>query len=66
MRRTFNRCRAHTKPQIATGHKLEELPKEDHKWLSDDYKREVLEKMSVSQLVDTVRGGPCLMVLAVS
>ena len=39
---------------MATGHKLEELAKEDHKWLSDDYKREVVEKMSVSQLVDTV------------
>ena len=40
--------------QMATGHKLEELAEEDHKWLSDDYKREVVEKMSVSQLVDTV------------
>ena len=33
---------------------MEDLAKEHHKWLSDDYKREVIEKMSISQLVDTV------------
>eukprot|EP00798_Chlamydomonas_sp_ICE-L_P002145 gene2145-18194_t len=43
---------------IATGHKIEELPKEDHRWLSDVYKREVIEMMSVSQLVDTIMINP--------
>ncbi len=37
---------------------VSELTKEDQYFISDEYKREVIEKMSVSQLVDTVMTNP--------
>jgi hypothetical protein len=37
---------------------VEELAESDRAFISDDYKREVIEKMSVSQLVDTVMINP--------
>eukprot|EP00798_Chlamydomonas_sp_ICE-L_P013898 gene13898-19825_t len=43
---------------IASGHTLSELAEEHHKWLGDAYKREVIEKMSISQLVDTIMINP--------
>mmetsp|Transcript_8912 Transcript_8912/g.15445 ORF Transcript_8912/g.15445 Transcript_8912/m.15445 type:complete len:486 (+) Transcript_8912:82-1539(+) len=43
---------------ITPGHKMEEFAADDRPYLSDDYKREVIEKMSVSQLVDTVMTNP--------
>jgi hypothetical protein len=43
-------CESH--PQV------EELAEEDRWYLGDDYKREVVEKMSVSQLVDTIMTNP--------
>eukprot|EP00195_Chlamydomonas_chlamydogama_P009440 CAMPEP_0202891208 /NCGR_PEP_ID=MMETSP1392-20130828/1328_1 /ASSEMBLY_ACC=CAM_ASM_000868 /TAXON_ID=225041 /ORGANISM="Chlamydomonas chlamydogama, Strain SAG 11-48b" /LENGTH=467 /DNA_ID=CAMNT_0049574893 /DNA_START=174 /DNA_END=1577 /DNA_ORIENTATION=+ len=44
--------------EMEVGHNTEELAEEDRYYLSDDYKREVIENMSVSQLVDTVMINP--------
>uniref|UniRef100_A0A7S0RB30 Arginine deiminase n=1 Tax=Chlamydomonas leiostraca TaxID=1034604 RepID=A0A7S0RB30_9CHLO len=44
--------------EMAAGHKVDELAKEDRKFISDDYKREVIEKMGVGQLVDTIMTNP--------
>jgi hypothetical protein len=40
----------------------EELAEEDRHFLSDAYKREVIEHMSVSQLVDTIMINPSVRV----
>ncbi len=40
------------------GWKLEDLDDADRKYVSDDYKREVVEHMSVPQLIDTVMINP--------
>eukprot|EP01023_Acetabularia_acetabulum_P053428 TRINITY_DN5981_c0_g2_i4.p1 TRINITY_DN5981_c0_g2~~TRINITY_DN5981_c0_g2_i4.p1 ORF type:complete len:481 (-),score=67.21 TRINITY_DN5981_c0_g2_i4:315-1757(-) len=42
------------KYQLAPTFKMEEIDEEDRFYLTDDYKREVLENMSVSQLIDTI------------
>ena len=44
--------------QMEDGHKVEELVDEDRKYVSDEYKREVVEHMSVPQLIDTIMTNP--------
>ncbi|KAL6748381.1 hypothetical protein V8C86DRAFT_2879369 [Haematococcus lacustris] len=44
--------------EMAPGYKVEDLAPEDRCFLSDAYKREVVEKMSVSQMVDTIMVQP--------
>jgi hypothetical protein len=36
--------------QMEDGRSVSELPEEDRKYVSNDYKREVIEKMSTSQV----------------
>lgn len=43
---------------MAAGHKLEELEERDRYYLSDDYKRTVIEAMSTTQLIDTIMINP--------
>ena len=40
------------------GVELSELREEDQKYLSDDYKRDVLQHMSIPQLIDTIMINP--------
>ncbi len=43
---------------MAENHKLEDLAEVDRKYVGDDYKREVVEHMSIPQLVDTIMINP--------
>jgi hypothetical protein len=44
--------------QMAENHKLEDLAEVDRKYVGDEYKREVVEHMSIPQLVDTIMINP--------
>lgn len=44
--------------EMDKSHKVEDLAEEDRKYVSDAYKREVVEHMSVQQLVDTILINP--------
>lgn len=44
--------------QMDDQHKIEELAEADRKYVSDAYKREVIEHMSVPQLIDTIMINP--------
>lgn len=44
--------------KLAEGYSVEDLDVEDRYYLSDDYKRKVLEHMSVPQLIDTILINP--------
>ncbi|KAG1663777.1 hypothetical protein FOA52_011828 [Chlamydomonas sp. UWO 241] len=44
--------------EMESGHKLAELAEGDRKYVSDDYKRKVVEHMSVPQLIDTIMINP--------
>lgn len=43
---------------LGEGVETSELREEDQKYLSDDYKREVLQHMSIAQLIDTIMINP--------
>lgn len=48
--------------QMENGRKIEELAEDDRKYVSDAYKREVVEHMSTSQLVDTIMINPTVII----
>ncbi|KAL4439030.1 hypothetical protein ABPG77_006967 [Micractinium sp. CCAP 211/92] len=48
--------------KLADGYKLEEIEEKDRYYLSDEYKRTVLQNMSVPQLIDTILINPTVSV----